>query len=113
MKKFSKLKIGIGLAYLSIVTLVVVLFFYYGANSFLDLEFLKNNKERIFNFRDQNFVLLSVIYFLIAIIWVFLMGFGLPLVIIAGDILVVGNSSSPNRLMALRLVAPDVETMSV
>jgi len=45
MKKFSKLKIGIGLAYLSIVTGVVVLFFYYGANSFLDLEFLKNNKE--------------------------------------------------------------------
>ena len=84
MKKFSKLKIGIGLAYLSIVTLVVVLFFYYGANSFLDLEFLKNNKDQIFDFRDQNFVLLSMIYFLASIVWVFLMGFGTPLVIIAG-----------------------------
>ena len=84
MKKFSKLKIGIGLAYLSIVTLVVVLFFYYGANSFLDLEFLKNNKDQIFDFRDQNLVLLSIIYFLASIGWVFLMGFGTPLVIIAG-----------------------------
>ena len=84
MKKFSKLKIGIGLAYLSIVTLVVVLFFYYGANSFLDLEFLKNNKDQIFDFRDQNLVLLSMIYFLASIVWVFLMGFGTPLVIIAG-----------------------------
>ena len=84
MKKFSKLKIGIGLVYLSIVTLVVGLFFYYGANSFLDLEFLKNNKDQIFDFRDQNFVLLSMIYFLASIVWVFLMGFGTPLVIIAG-----------------------------
>jgi uncharacterized membrane protein YdjX (TVP38/TMEM64 family) len=84
MKKFSKLKIGIGLVYLSIVTLVVGLFFYYGANSFLDLEFLKNNKDKIFNFRDQNFVLLSIVYFLVSIAWVFLMGFGTPLVIVAG-----------------------------
>ena len=84
MKKFSKLKIGIGLVYLSIVTLVVGLFFYYGANSFLDLEFLKNNKDQIFDFRDQNLVLLSIIYFLASIGWVFLMGFGTPLVIIAG-----------------------------
>jgi len=84
MKKFSKLKIGIGLVYLSIVTLVVGLFFYYGANSFLDLEFLKNNKDKIFNFRDQNFVLLSIVYFLVSIVWVFLMGFGTPLVIVAG-----------------------------
>lgn len=84
MKKFSKLKIGIGLVYLSIVALVVGLFFYYGANSFLDLEFLKNNKDKIFNFRDQNFILLSIVYFLVAIAWVFLMGFGTPLVIVAG-----------------------------
>ena len=84
MKKFSKLKIGIGLVYLSIVTLVVGLFFYYGANSFLDLEFLKNNKDKIFSFRDQNFILLSIVYFLVSIVWVFLMGFGTPLVIVAG-----------------------------
>jgi len=84
MKKFSKLKIGVGLAYLSIVTLVVSLFFFYGANSFLDLEFLKNNKDKIFSFRDQNFILLSIVYFLVSIVWVFLMGFGTPLVIVAG-----------------------------
>ena len=84
MKKFSKLKIGIGLVYLSIVTASVVLFFYYGANSFLDLDFLKNNKDKIFDFRDDNFILLSIVYFLVSIVWVFLMGFGTPLVIFAG-----------------------------
>jgi uncharacterized membrane protein YdjX (TVP38/TMEM64 family) len=84
MQNFSKLKIGIGLMYLAIVTLVVILFFYYGANSFLDLNFLKNNKDKIFAFRDANFVLLAISYFSLSIVWVFLLGFGTPLVIVAG-----------------------------
>lgn len=84
MQNFSKLKIGIGLIYLAIVTLVVILFFYYGANSFLDLNFLKNNKDKIFAFRDANFVLLAISYFFLSIVWVFLLGFGTPLVIVAG-----------------------------
>jgi uncharacterized membrane protein YdjX (TVP38/TMEM64 family) len=84
MQNFSKLKIVIGLMYLAIVTLVVILFFYYGANSFLDLNFLKNNKDKIFAFRDANFVLLAISYFFLSIVWVFLLGFGTPLVIVAG-----------------------------
>ena len=84
MEKFSKLKTGIGLIYLTIVALVVFLFFYYGANSYLDLDFLKNNKDKILAFRDQNFFLLAVVYFFFSILWVFLLGFGTPLMIIAG-----------------------------
>ena len=84
MEKFSKLKTGIGLIYLAIVALVVFLFFYYGANSYLDLDFLKNNKDKILAFRDQNFFLLAVVYFFFSILWVFLLGFGTPLMIIAG-----------------------------
>jgi len=84
MEKFSKLKTWIGLIYLTIVALVVFLFFYYGANSYLDLNFLKNNKDKILAFRDQNFFLLAVVYFFFSILWVFLLGFGTPLMIIAG-----------------------------
>ena len=84
MENFSKLKVLIGLIYLAIVALVVYLFFYYGADSFLDVNFLKNNKDKIFTFRDQNFIWLIISYFFFAIIWVFLMGFGTPLVIVAG-----------------------------
>jgi len=84
MEKFSKLKTWIGLIYLTIVALVVFLFFYYGANSYLDLDFLKNNKDKILAFRDQNFFLLAVVYFFFSILWVFLLGFGTPLMIIAG-----------------------------
>jgi uncharacterized membrane protein YdjX (TVP38/TMEM64 family) len=74
----------IGLIYLGIVALVVFLFFYYGANSFLDIEFLKNNKDKIFLFRTEHFFSLAVTYFFFSIIWVFLLGFGTPLVILAG-----------------------------
>ena len=84
MENFSKLKVLIGLIYLAIVALVVYLFFYYGADSFLDVNFLKNNKDKIFTFRDQNFIWLIISYFFFAIVWVFLMGFGTPLVIVAG-----------------------------
>ncbi len=84
METFSKLKVLIGLIYLGIVALVVFLFFYYGANSFLDIEFLKNNKDKIFLFRTEHFFSLAVTYFFFSIIWVFLLGFGTPLVILAG-----------------------------
>jgi len=84
METFSKLKVLIGLIYLGIVALVVFLFFYYGANSFLDIEFLKNNKDKIFLFRTEHFFSLAVTYFFFSIVWVFLLGFGTPLVILAG-----------------------------
>ena len=84
METFSKLKVLIGLIYLGIVALVVFLFFYYGANSFLDIEFLKNNKDKIFLFRTEHFFSLAVTYFFFSIVWVFLLGFGTPLVIFAG-----------------------------
>ena len=84
METFSKLKVLIGLIYLGIVALVVFLFFYYGANSFLDVEFLKNNKDKIFLFRTEHFFSLAVTYFFFSIVWVFLLGFGTPLVILAG-----------------------------
>jgi len=84
MENFSKLKVLIGLIYLAIVALVVYLFFYYGADSFLDVNFLKNNKDQIFIYRDANFVWLAIVYFFFAILWFFLMGFGTPLFILAG-----------------------------
>jgi uncharacterized membrane protein YdjX (TVP38/TMEM64 family) len=84
METFSKLKVLIGLIYLGVVALVVFLFFYYGANSFLDVDFLKNNKDKIFLFRNEHFLSLAVTYFFFSIVWVFLLGFGSPLVILAG-----------------------------
>ena len=84
MNRLSKIKIFLGLAYLGIVSLVVIGFFYFGANTFLSPSYLVENKNYIFELRDQNLFLISSVYFLFSIIWVFLMGFGTPLVIFAG-----------------------------
>ena len=84
MNRLSKIKIFLGLAYLSIVGLVVIAFFYFGANTFLSPSYLVENKNYIFELRDQNLFLISSVYFFFSIIWVFLMGFGTPLVIFAG-----------------------------
>ena len=84
MNRLSKIKIFLGLAYLGIVSLVVIAFFYFGANTFLSPSYLVENKNYIFELRDQNLFLISLVYFFFSIIWVFLMGFGTPLVIFAG-----------------------------
>ena len=84
MNRLSKIKIFLGLTYLGIVSLVVIAFFYFGANTFLSPSYLVENKNYIFELRDQNLFLISSVYFFFSIIWVFLMGFGTPLVIFAG-----------------------------
>ena len=84
MNRLSKIKIFLGLVYLAVVTSVVIAFFYFGANTFLSPSYLIENKRYIFELRDQNLILISSIYFIFSIIWVFLMGFGTPLVIFAG-----------------------------
>ena len=84
MNRLSKIKIFLGLAYLGIVSLVVIAFFYFGANTFLSPSYLVENKNYIFELRDQNLFLISSVYFFFSIIWVFLMGFGTPLVIFSG-----------------------------
>ena len=84
MNRLSKIKIFLGISYLVIVSLVVIGFFYFGADTFLSPGYLAENKEKIYQLRNDNLFLISIIYFFISIIWVFLMGFGTPLVIFAG-----------------------------
>jgi uncharacterized membrane protein YdjX (TVP38/TMEM64 family) len=84
MTQLSKLKIILGIIYLTIVVLVVFLFFYYHIYSYLNADFIKNNRQEIFKFRDKHIFLISIAFFLFCVIWVFLLGFGTPLIILAG-----------------------------
>ena len=84
MNRLSKIKTFLGLMYLMVVISVVIAFFYFGANTFLSPSYLIENKNYIFGLRDQNLILIGSVYFFFAIIWVFLMGFGTPLIIFAG-----------------------------
>lgn len=86
MTQLSKIKIILGIVYLTIVALVVFLFFYYHVYSYINTDFIRNNRQDIFTFRDAHIFSISIGFFLFCILWVFLLGFGSPLLIVAGFI---------------------------
>ena len=86
MKTTSKnLKITIGAIYLTI--LFVGLYFLFSNIDIRDLtsyEFIRANKNILLDFKNKNFFVLSVSFFIFSIIWLLLLGFGGPLLLFAG-----------------------------
>jgi uncharacterized membrane protein YdjX (TVP38/TMEM64 family) len=87
MVKSKKIKLFIGLFYISAVGLF--LYFIFTKFSFQEItsyEFIKNNRDYFYELRQTNLFLLSVSFILFAILWVFAAGFGSPLALFAGFI---------------------------
>ena len=86
MKTTSKnLKITIGAIYLTI--LFVGLYFLFSTIDIRDLtsyEFIRSNKNILLDFKNKNFFVLSISFFIFSIIWILLLGFGGPLILFAG-----------------------------
>ena len=49
-------------------------------------EFIKNNNEYFNQLKNNNFFLISLVFFIITIIWVLLLGFGSPILLLSGFI---------------------------
>jgi uncharacterized membrane protein YdjX (TVP38/TMEM64 family) len=86
MTQLSKLKIILRIIYLFIVALVTFLFFYYEVYNYVNSDFIKNDRKIILSYINRNIFLSSFLFFLFSAIWFFLLGFGFPLVIVAGFI---------------------------
>ena len=87
MEKGKKIKLFIGLFYISIVSLF--LYFLFSKFSFQEItsyEFIKNNRDYFFELRQSNLFFLALIFILFVIIWVFAAGFGSPVGLLAGFI---------------------------
>ena len=87
MKKETKIKIFLGLAYL----LIILGFLWVFINKFsieeiTSYEFIKNNKYFLNELKDGNFFSLSIYFFLFSIIWVLLLGFASPVLLLSGFI---------------------------
>jgi len=85
--KFNSLnlKLVIGVAYLSIIS--IGLYFLFSVIDIKDLmsyEFIKQNKDIILKYKNENFLLLTSIFFIFSIVWVLLLGFVMPLLIFSG-----------------------------
>tara|TARA_B100001146_G_scaffold39974_1_gene33765 strand:+ start:58 stop:783 length:726 start_codon:yes stop_codon:yes gene_type:complete len=79
------LKLIVGAVYLSIIS--IGLYYLFSAVDIKDLmsyEFIKQNKDVILKYKNENFLFLTSIFFIFSIIWVLLLGFAMPLLIFSG-----------------------------
>ena len=87
MEKAKKIKLFVGLFYLTLVTLFLYFFFSkFSLQEITTYEFIKNNRDYFNELKQSNFYILTVLFFLFTIIWVLAGGFGSPLGIFAGFI---------------------------
>ena len=79
------LKIIIGITYLTIISVALYfLFSYVDIKDLMNYEFIKLNRDIIFKYKSENFLILSIFFFIFSIIWILLLGFAMPLLIFAG-----------------------------
>ena len=87
MEKSKKLKISIGLIYLTIVSLFLIYFFNkFEIEEVRSYEFIKSNRDYFYNLRESNLLIISIIFLFIRVSWVLLLGFGSPIALISGFI---------------------------
>jgi len=78
-------KLLIGIIYL--VVLSIGLYFLFSIVDIKDLtsyEFIRSNKDIILKYKSNNFLFLTIIFFIFCILWVLLLGFAMPLLIFSG-----------------------------
>ena len=67
--------------------LLVGLFFLFSAVDIKDLmsyEFIRSNKDIILKYKSENFLFLSIVFFIFSIVWVLFLGIASPLLIFGG-----------------------------
>ena len=79
------LKIIIGAIYLAIISIgLYFLFSVFDLNDLMSYEFIKINKDVILKYKSENFLFLTIIFFIFCIVWVLLLGIAMPLLIFSG-----------------------------
>ncbi len=85
MKNENKLKIVLGIIYLSILTGFLLLFFsHFSFEDFSSFQLIKNNRDKLNDLKNSNLLITSILFFIGVIIWVMLLGFGAPVFLVGG-----------------------------
>ena len=80
-----KLKLTLGITYLALISIgLYFLFSFVDIKDLTSYEFIRLNKDIILKYKNENFLLLTTIFFVFCIIWVLLLGFAMPLLVFAG-----------------------------
>ena len=79
------LKIILGIVYLTIISIgLYFLLTKIDVKDLMSYEFIRLNKNVILNYKIENFLFLSIIFFIFSTIWVLLLGFAMPLLLFSG-----------------------------
>ena len=81
----AKLKLTIAVVYLSL--LFIGLYFLFSVIDLKDLtsyDFIRSNKDVILQYKEKNFLFLTIVFFIFCIVWILFLGFAMPLLIFSG-----------------------------
>ena len=87
MQKTKNIKIIIAIIYL--ILLFIFLYFFFSKFSLEEIttyKFIQTNREYLANIKQTNIILLSFAFMIFTIVWVFILGFGSPILLAAGFI---------------------------
>jgi len=85
MTKFKKVKLFVGVLYIIFVLAFLYLIFSkFTLDEISSYDFIRNNRDYIFQLKQSNLLLISILFILFTTIWVFAAGFISPLAIFAG-----------------------------
>jgi len=80
-----KLKLALGITYLALISIgLYFLFSFVDIKDLTSYEFIRSNKDIILKYKNENFLYLTVAFFVFCIIWILLLGFAMPLLIFSG-----------------------------
>ena len=107
------LKLILGLIYLVIISIgIYFLFTKIDVKDLTSYEFIRSNKDIILNYKTENFMFLSIVFFIFSIVWILLLGFATPLLIFSGfvfgkwwGILIILTSSTTGATLLYILVS--------
>ena len=79
------LKLILGITYLVIISFgLYFLFSVVDIKNLMSYDFIKLNKDIILKYKNENFLFLTIIFFIFSIVWILLLGFAMPLLIFSG-----------------------------
>ena len=89
MEKTKKVKLFIGISYLSLVLIFLLLFFSkFTLQEITSYEFIKENRLYFLELKSSNLFLISLVFLFLTVLWVFpFLGFGSPIALLGGFIL--------------------------
>ena len=83
----KSIKILIGMTYLIVVSIFLFWFFSnFSIEEITNYKFIQSNRDYFINIKNKNLLLISILFTLLTLLWVFMLGFGSPVALLGGFI---------------------------